>query len=385
MNTIKLAVIDDGIDDNYIENKLIFLIANETTVSSYHSEKGLTHGTIVAHIIEKTCEINSIISIKILKDQGEQGCSNKLITALEWCLTEGIQIINMSLGTTNLFEREKISQTVSKLYQKGVIMIAAVSNDNKITYPASLNTVIGVSYDWNRELSKNQFAYVENPIDGTDIIVHPNYSFSDLIIANCNSYSAPLVTSKVYQLYTQKASDFKMILNQLKLEICQNNILTPIRNYENPTLENFNIPIVIFKFDIQEKEASFLQQIVDQFVLKEYNCIIFNSRYNMPYKNILNYNMYEEKYHIGIRELIIQSMLKQKIDLILFEDIMNYDIGYILFDKDVDLVLNYNNRILNFYYKNERNILESETMDSQYAYKKHSLRLVVEKIINLLT
>lgn len=383
MQKYKLAIIDDGIDKTFLKNNVVWKVVKDKAVVPYHSEKGLTHGTTVAYIIEKSCNIKSIISIKILNDQRELTSANKLIIALEWCLHEGIHIINLSLGSTNLFDRGKIKQIVLKLVKSGAILVAANSNSNNITYPASMKQVIGVSYDWNQELAVNQFAFVENSINGINILVNSDFQFSDFRIAECNSYSAPLVTSEVFRLYSQGITTYNEIISNLISGLCDNKILPPVRELESIGVKDWELPVVVFRLVVQEIDRTFLEKFVEQFFLLEYNCIVFNKKYNELSQNMFNYCFYQDKYQLETRELINQVLLKQKADIILFETTSNYE-NSILLNRKIDLFMNISSTEIEFQY-NDNNFINQETIKLTQKNLNQSVKTIVKKIIRILT
>lgn len=91
-----------------------------------------------------------ISSVQILDENG-QGGINKLRQAFEWCLEEKIDIVNLSLGTTNFRDKEVLQQIVNDYVRKGLIIIAAFSNEYVTTYPAFFSNVIGVAVKNNKK------------------------------------------------------------------------------------------------------------------------------------------------------------------------------------------------------------------------------------------
>jgi subtilisin len=154
-NNINIAVLDTGIDYNHEDlkdNVKGGINFTTTDANDYIDRAG--HGTFCAGIIAAEENGQGIIgvapnanlyAVKILNDQG-QGTLTWLIHGIDWCLTHNIDIISMSLG----FERdsEQMHAVICEAYKRGIIMVAAVGNNNTETeaeYPARYDEVIGVT------------------------------------------------------------------------------------------------------------------------------------------------------------------------------------------------------------------------------------------------
>lgn len=104
-----------------------------------------SHGTCCAAIIEKYARVPiEIISIKILNDQGK-GKANDLIKAMEYCIENQIDVINLSCGTLAHKDGKEIKKYLSssRIASK-IVIVAAQNNSNVFTYPACLPQTIGV-------------------------------------------------------------------------------------------------------------------------------------------------------------------------------------------------------------------------------------------------
>ena len=64
---------------------------------------------------------------------------------IEWCVNQGIRIVNVSYSIAEAAEDGFLVQTCRKAYEKGTILIASYQNGkNGPAYPAAFSTVIGV-------------------------------------------------------------------------------------------------------------------------------------------------------------------------------------------------------------------------------------------------
>lgn len=105
--------------------------------------KGFTHATIVTKIIEQYGRYDKLDHIEILNQEGLGNIVN-LIVALKWCISQDVDIINLSLGTTCKEDFEELGIVCEQLINQGKIIIAAEHNLGYYSMPSSLNKVISV-------------------------------------------------------------------------------------------------------------------------------------------------------------------------------------------------------------------------------------------------
>lgn len=152
---IKVSVIDTG-----IANHEDIIIAGGTAFTSYTTsyldDNG--HGTHVAGIIGArnngygTVGIapeSSLYAVKVL-DKNGSGYLSDVIAGIDWSITNKMDIINMSLGSTT--DSSTLKNIVDKAYSQGIIVVAAAGNTgnvdgtgDNVNYPARYETVIAVA------------------------------------------------------------------------------------------------------------------------------------------------------------------------------------------------------------------------------------------------
>ncbi|ELS63147.1 minor extracellular protease epr [Bacillus inaquosorum KCTC 13429] len=148
---VKIAVIDSGIsphDDLSIAGG--FSAVSYT--SSYKDDNG--HGTHVAGIIgakhngygiDGIAPEAQIYAVKAL-DQNGSGDLQGLLQGIDWSIANGMDIVNMSLGTTS--DSQILHDAMDKAYEQGVLLVAASGNDGNgkpVNYPAAYSSVVAVS------------------------------------------------------------------------------------------------------------------------------------------------------------------------------------------------------------------------------------------------
>jgi len=158
---IKIAILDTGADYNHEEIK-----------ARYGKEKGVNfvnpgddvmdrhgHGTHVSGTAAgKNVGIANkaqLYAVKILNDKGS-GSDADIIAGIDWCITKGVDVINMSLGgPVYSYAFQEVCYAAA---EHGLLVVAAAGNSGDRgegeSYPAAYDNVISVaSIDENGERS----------------------------------------------------------------------------------------------------------------------------------------------------------------------------------------------------------------------------------------
>jgi len=201
---MKIAIIDDGI--NFQEFSIGKLIYDLEVVNNIVRERGVktttvTHGTICAGIIKKYTINPEFISIKILSDEMHLGECEHLIVALQWCLDNNIPLVNISAGTRELRDFNKIENIANEFFVKGQIIVASQSNQDKLTAPACFDSVIGVK---TNNGNTNKFIELQPNLWGLNFAACSEHL---LVLKNgnqfktkkCNSYATAFMTSVIFR------------------------------------------------------------------------------------------------------------------------------------------------------------------------------------------
>lgn len=150
MREYRIAIIDNGINRDLIckekiqaqivvdDNNKCIEDKNQIQITDFQ------HGTFCALIVEKYNFHCILASVRILDKDGKGGIE-KIEPAFEWCYQNNIRVVNLSFGTTNFNECEKLKKLVNKYAYNGMIIVAATANSGFVSYPASFTNVIGVA------------------------------------------------------------------------------------------------------------------------------------------------------------------------------------------------------------------------------------------------
>lgn len=216
MREDRIAIIDNGINRDLIckekiqaqividENNRCIEDKNEIQITDFQ------HGTFCALIVEKYNSHCMLDSVRILDKNGKGGIE-KIEPALEWCYQHNIRVVNLSFGTTNFNECEKLKKLVNKYAYNGMIIVAATANSGFVSYPASFTNVIGVA-TIGSPLSYSK-DYMQMGIDTVVSSEHMVKMFDEEIRTSLsNSYAAPYVCALIAnRLNIDKALDIKKL------------------------------------------------------------------------------------------------------------------------------------------------------------------------------
>ena len=222
--TIKVAVIDDGIHESMDS---VFIRINRSYVEKGRLYQGaaapvqlLSHGTICAAVIASKESDTELFDIHIFEDGRAE--MEDLVTALEYCIACGVQVINLSCGTLNYLEYGKVKRTLYKLRRRNVMIVSAFSNQGILSFPASCRGVFGVRKDFGKCLKGGEYGFqkfkdgrLENSIVAHIDAVEINGRNLEV---TANSYAAPVITGEIVGiLKNDLGCSFHQVLKQLVL------------------------------------------------------------------------------------------------------------------------------------------------------------------------
>ena len=147
---IRIAIVDSGIDASHsgvgdVAGGVHIQIGKdgETVFWDDHADCA-GHGTACAGIIRKKAPSAMLYSVRIF-DDSLLADGRALIAAIQWCIDNEMDVVNLSLGTTDVTFKASLQKICRKAVDGGVILVAAESNDGNESYPAVFPEVIGVT------------------------------------------------------------------------------------------------------------------------------------------------------------------------------------------------------------------------------------------------
>lgn len=197
---IRVAVVDSGIDVDHPKIKSVAggvaltIDANGQMIQNPDHSDCAGHGTACAGIILKKAPETRLYSIRIF-DETLSANGQSLIAAIQWAIDQEMDIINLSLGTTDVAHKEAIAEVCQKSTDKGIILISADHNSGLPSYPSHLPNVIGVTGDKIYE----RYGYYYRPGDIIECVARGDEQRvcwkdgREIMIAG-TSYAAPHIT-----------------------------------------------------------------------------------------------------------------------------------------------------------------------------------------------
>ena len=142
------------------------------TVENSAAENLITpsHGLSCQNTFERFLTTGKITCIPVEREYSIKATVNELLQVFNHAVRLRPNLIVMSMGTTNPLFAEELYACVQKVCQAGILLVCACSNENVVTFPASLPSVIGVRNDRFGILSNGEYCLVNHPCDGIDII-----------------------------------------------------------------------------------------------------------------------------------------------------------------------------------------------------------------------
>src|SRR3989338_6725247 len=162
---VNVAIIDTGIDKDHADlidnlkggvNFVSKSPAKPADPNKWDDDNG--HGTHVAGIVAAVDNEIGVIgtapeaylwAVKVL-DRNGSGYTSDVIDGITWAKNNGMQVINMSLGSGT--DVQALHDAVDVAYAAGVVIVAAAGNSgdgdgstNEVIYPAKYSSVIAVA------------------------------------------------------------------------------------------------------------------------------------------------------------------------------------------------------------------------------------------------
>ena len=143
--SVRVAVIDSGV---HASHPHIGRVAGGVTIGEQSSENSFTdflgHGTAVMAAIQEKAPEADYFAVRIFRSKLRTN-ADILVRAIEWCIDQRMDVINLSLGTANPAHAHRFLP----LIPHAGIVVSAREMDGSPAFPGSLPGVIGVGVDWD--------------------------------------------------------------------------------------------------------------------------------------------------------------------------------------------------------------------------------------------
>ncbi|HGJ66038.1 TPA: peptidase S8 [bacterium] len=218
---VKVGIIDTGISTVHKDLKVYGGI-NTINGISYNDDNG--HGSHVAGIVSALNNTSGVVgvaynarlyAIKALNSSGS-GYLSDIIEGLDWCINNGIKVINMSLGTSS--NVKSFEDAVKKVYSLGIVMVASAGNSSggAVSYPAAYAEVIAVSAtNTNDSIASFSSIGPEVELSAPGVNIYSTYKSTSFAYMSGTSMAAPHVTGTVALLLAKGITGIEQIRNKL--------------------------------------------------------------------------------------------------------------------------------------------------------------------------
>lgn len=357
---MRIAIIDDGVDTSFFKKKCIRLKVDNQKVIANHNEQPakLTHSTIILGIIDEwqtQPNKHEYINIKIMEPEQLTTQLQSLITALNWCLHNSIDLIHLSIGSTLYYDKYQLKTILNKIEKQGVVIVAALSNEYKISYPASLSGVIGVKY--SDSLNECDIQFNPNPLDGIEISTGCKDRIFEHDIIPCNSYAAATITGMILKSFS--VLNTSAILSYFRKK---SNDFYNVKAYSKYG-DIYNVPCIKYTSEYSSDLKSYMASLNKKFSDYGYHSIVITPNYQNISNDIFAILQNFREALNQLNRLVYMS----DPDLVLIDSCIVTDCCYV----DFDIII-------------KSDSLNIFNMDFRYDFqlpKTETMNFVVEKIL----
>lgn len=149
---IRVAVVDSGWDRSLEDPRVLpgisFVDPDDDLAMAEgpddHDRVG--HGTACVDLVLRIAPEATVIPVKVFGNQLETS-PGTLTAGMRWALEQGVQVINVSLGTVLEEMLKPLYVLCERARREGIMVVAAGHNARDWSYPAVFENVIGVAAD----------------------------------------------------------------------------------------------------------------------------------------------------------------------------------------------------------------------------------------------
>jgi hypothetical protein len=145
---VRIAVVDSGV---YAEHPHVQSVAGGVSLISgsapdvFIDRNG--HGTAVTAAIREKAPSAQLFAVRIF-DRELAATAADLARGIQWAAEQRVDLINLSLGTTNPAHADRLQTAAAAARGAGAIVVSASDQSGLPSLPGSLRGVISVSLDW---------------------------------------------------------------------------------------------------------------------------------------------------------------------------------------------------------------------------------------------
>lgn len=203
---VKVAVIDSGIDADHpaVGGRVEYVTVQERDGKIVFDEEphgdDFGHGTACAGIIRSLAPDCALYSVKVLGPR-LRGRGAVFTASIRWALDNGMDVCNLSLGTTKRDLFAPLHELVDEAYFRNVVLVAAANNMPMPSYPSLYSSLVSVA-SHGRDSPETYYYNPRPPVEfgARGIDVRVAWQNHGSITATGNSFAAPHISGFVTKL-----------------------------------------------------------------------------------------------------------------------------------------------------------------------------------------
>jgi subtilisin family serine protease len=202
---VKVAVIDSGVDAahpavGHVDGYVSVEGPAGGTVNTEPHEDTFGHGTACAGIIRSLAPDCELYSVRVLGPR-LRGRGPVFARGLQWAIENGMNICNMSLGSTRRDLFEPLHELTDEAYFRNIVLVTAANNVPIASAPSLYAAVVSVAA---HEVQDPTLVYCNpNPpveFGATGIDVRVAWRDGGWLTATGNSFAAPHISGLVARI-----------------------------------------------------------------------------------------------------------------------------------------------------------------------------------------
>jgi subtilisin family serine protease len=210
---VKVAIVDSGVDADHpvIDGRVAGYMAISVTPEgelvfddSPHEDMS-GHGTACAGLVLGIAPECELYSVRVMGRKGGKGSA--LVAGLHWVIEHGMQVANLSLGTTMRDFFGTLHEVTDEAYFRHVVLVTAANNFPTPSFPCEFASVVSVaSHETN-----DPYLFYYNPAPPTEfgafgIDVPAAWKGGGVSKVTGNSFAAPHITGVVARIQEKHPS-----------------------------------------------------------------------------------------------------------------------------------------------------------------------------------
>lgn len=285
---LKLCLVDEEIQPNLLTK----ILKREPQIEKVNSNnvicmEEVSHGTLCAALLLERLDQLGLTDYINLRHFSISECANlrtysQLVSSLRYCVKEEIDLVSMSvgvLGRTCAAEFQEIMDTA-----ENTLIVAAASNNQRLTYPAAMPSVLGIKHTLT--VSVDKYAEVTNPPDGIEIMANLSetevmrtlYRDYGMITAKSNSILVPQICAEIAAVAVRKnikPTKRKALQWLTKGVKCKIGFCNP---YRYNIKEDDMVPVILLEYSDNDKMHALKAglEIKKEFEHRSYSCTVIS-------------------------------------------------------------------------------------------------------------